>query len=96
MAEYIDREAARELLELAVDDDWELSYAGNRLADLPAADKPGDCTKTCICCEYAICVMHDFSDIEITCINLNDVADVGLWGMCTEFKAVNEIAEREC
>ena len=38
MKEYIDREAARVLLEQALDDDWEIQYADDRLDAIPAAD----------------------------------------------------------
>jgi hypothetical protein len=38
MAEFIDREAARDLLDIALDDDWEIEYANDRLDEIPAAD----------------------------------------------------------
>lgn len=38
MAEYIDREEAKNLLELALEDDWEVRYAEDRLDEIPAAD----------------------------------------------------------
>ena len=38
MSDYISREAAKELLETALDDDWEIPYAVDRLNDVPAAD----------------------------------------------------------
>ena len=38
MAEYIEREAALELLKMALDDDWEPEYAADRLSEIPAAD----------------------------------------------------------
>ena len=34
----ISREAAIELLKMALDDDWEPEYAADRLSDIPAAD----------------------------------------------------------
>ena len=36
--EYIEREAARDLLEAAWMDDWNLSYSNDRLDEIPAAD----------------------------------------------------------
>jgi hypothetical protein len=36
--EYIEREAARDLMERALEDDWEIQYANDRLRDIPAAD----------------------------------------------------------
>lgn len=38
MKECIEREAAKELLEIALDNDWEVSYAVDRLNEIPAAD----------------------------------------------------------
>ena len=38
MKEYIEREAARDLMERALVDDWEIQYADDRLDDIPAAD----------------------------------------------------------
>jgi len=38
MKEYIEREAARDLMERALEDDWEIQYANDRLRDIPAAD----------------------------------------------------------
>lgn len=38
MKEYIDRDAARDLMERALEDDWEIQYANDRLRDIPAAD----------------------------------------------------------
>lgn len=36
--DYISREAAIELLELAINDSWEPSYAAERMREVPAAD----------------------------------------------------------
>ena len=36
--DYISREAAIELLKIALDDDWEPEYAADRLSEIPAAD----------------------------------------------------------
>lgn len=38
MKDYIEREAACELLAMALDDDWEPEYAADRLNEVPAAD----------------------------------------------------------
>lgn len=38
MKEYIEREAARDLMERALEDDWEIQYADDRLDEIPAAD----------------------------------------------------------
>ena len=38
MKEYIEREAARDLMEQAIADDWEIQYADDRLDEIPAAD----------------------------------------------------------
>ena len=38
MKEYIERDAARVLLEQALDDDWEIQYADDRFEAIPAAD----------------------------------------------------------
>jgi len=38
MKEYIEREAARDLIEAAWMDDWNLSYSNDRLDEIPAAD----------------------------------------------------------
>ena len=38
MKDYIEREAACELLAMALDDDWEPEYAANRMNEIPAAD----------------------------------------------------------
>ena len=38
MSDYISREAAVELLKMALDDDWEPEYAVDRLSDIPADD----------------------------------------------------------
>lgn len=38
MKEYIEREAARDLFEQALVDDWEIQYADDRLDEIPAAD----------------------------------------------------------
>ena len=38
MKEYIEREAARDLMEQALVDDWEIQYADDRLDEIPAAD----------------------------------------------------------
>lgn len=38
MKEYIEREAVRDLMERALEDDWEIQYAKDRLSDIPAAD----------------------------------------------------------
>ena len=46
----ISREAAIELLKMALDDDWEPEYAADRLSDIPAADvRP---VVTCGKCKY--------------------------------------------
>ncbi len=36
--ECIKREDARDLLEIALDDDWEIDYANDRFDEIPAAD----------------------------------------------------------
>ena len=36
--DYVSRKAAIELLKMALDDDWELEYAADRLSEIPAAD----------------------------------------------------------
>lgn len=36
--EYIEREAAKELMEQALADEWEIQYADDRLDETPAAD----------------------------------------------------------
>lgn len=38
MKEYIEKDAARDLMERALEDDWEIQYANDRLRDIPAAD----------------------------------------------------------
>ena len=38
MNEYIEREAARNLMEQALYDDWEIQYFNDRLDEIPAAD----------------------------------------------------------
>lgn len=38
MKDYIEREAACELLAMALDDDWEPEYAADRMNEIPAAD----------------------------------------------------------
>ena len=38
MKDYIEREAACELLAMALDDDWEPKYAADRMNNIPAAD----------------------------------------------------------
>lgn len=38
MKEYIEKDAARDLMERALEDDWEIQYANDRLHDIPAAD----------------------------------------------------------
>ena len=38
MKEYIEREAARDLMEQALADEWEIQYADDRLDEIPAAD----------------------------------------------------------
>lgn len=38
MVEYISREAASDLLAMALIDDWEPEYARDRLSEIPAAD----------------------------------------------------------
>ena len=38
MKDYIGREAACELLAMALDDDWEPEYAADRMNEIPAAD----------------------------------------------------------
>lgn len=38
MKEYIEREAARDMMEQALVDDWEIQYADDRLDEIPAAD----------------------------------------------------------
>ena len=38
MKKYIEREAARDLMEQALVDDWEIQYADDRLDEIPAAD----------------------------------------------------------
>jgi len=63
MSEYIEREAARELMEQALDDDWEIQYADDRLDEIPSADvvevrhghwikhgKPNVLFWSCSCC----------------------------------------------
>lgn len=38
MKEYIEREAARDLMEQTLADEWEIQYADDRLDEIPAAD----------------------------------------------------------
>lgn len=38
MKEYIEKDAARDLMERALEDDWEIQYANDRLRDIPIAD----------------------------------------------------------
>lgn len=38
MADYISREAASDLLAMALIDEWETEYAQDRLSEIPAAD----------------------------------------------------------
>ena len=38
MKEYIEREAARDMMEQALGDEWEIQYADDRLDEIPAAD----------------------------------------------------------
>jgi hypothetical protein len=38
MKEYIEKEAARDLMEQALADEWEIQYADDRLDEIPAAD----------------------------------------------------------
>ena len=38
MKEYIEREAARDMMEQALVDEWEIQYADDRLDEIPAAD----------------------------------------------------------
>lgn len=38
MKEYIERDAARDLMEQALADEWEIQYADDRLDEIPAAD----------------------------------------------------------
>lgn len=38
MTDYISREAALELLTMALEDDWETGYAADRMMEVPAAD----------------------------------------------------------
>lgn len=38
MKEYIEKDAARDLMEQALVDEWEIQYADDRLDEIPAAD----------------------------------------------------------
>ena len=65
--EYISREEASDLLEMALSDDWEPEYAQDRLSEIPAADVVE--VVRCKDCKFSWKTDEsDLSDLEYKCI----------------------------
>lgn len=77
MTDYISREAAIELLTMALEDDWEAGYAADRMMELPAvsipqwqsADTPPDSERNIFICYgnpafRSVCVGHYDHEME--------------------------------